>query len=48
MAAATLGWLGLEAIAWSITRFSAATPFPGIAALLPVEAPRCGHGRAAA
>ena len=36
VAAATLGWLGLEAIAWSIARFSAATPFPGIAALLPV------------
>jgi peptidoglycan/LPS O-acetylase OafA/YrhL len=36
MVAATLGWLGLEAIAWSITRFSAATPFPGTAALLPV------------
>jgi peptidoglycan/LPS O-acetylase OafA/YrhL len=56
MAAATLGWLGLEAIAWSITRFSAATPFPGIAALLPVggtaavlaagcAAPRLGPGR---
>jgi peptidoglycan/LPS O-acetylase OafA/YrhL len=55
-AAATLGWLGLEAIAWSITRFSAATPFPGIAALLPVggtaavlaagcAAPRLGPGR---
>ena len=56
VAAATLGWLGLEAIAWSITRFSAATPFPGIAALLPVggtaavlaagcAAPRLGPGR---
>ena len=56
VAAATLGWLGLEAIAWSMTRFSAATPFPGIAALLPVggtaavlaagcAAPRLGPGR---
>ena len=56
VAAATLGWLGLEAIAWSITRFSAATPFPGIAALFPVggtaavlaagcAAPRLGPGR---
>jgi peptidoglycan/LPS O-acetylase OafA/YrhL len=56
VAAATLGWLGLEAIAWSIARFSAATPFPGIAALLPVggtaavlaagcAAPRLGPGR---
>jgi peptidoglycan/LPS O-acetylase OafA/YrhL len=56
VAAATLGWLGLEAIAWSITRFSAATPFPGAAALFPVggtaavlaagcAAPRLGPGR---
>jgi peptidoglycan/LPS O-acetylase OafA/YrhL len=56
VAAATLGWLGLEAIAWSMTRFSAATPFPGIAALFPVggtaavlaagcAAPRLGPGR---
>jgi peptidoglycan/LPS O-acetylase OafA/YrhL len=56
VAAATLGWLGLEAIAWSMTRFTAATPFPGIAALLPVggtaavlaagcAAPRLGPGR---
>ena len=55
VAAATLGWLGLEAIAWSMTRFSAATPFPGTAALLPVggtamvlaagcAAPRLGPG----
>src|SRR5829696_1207676 len=56
VAAATVGWLGLEAIAWSITRFSAATPFPGAAALFPVggtaavlaagcAAPRLGPGR---
>jgi peptidoglycan/LPS O-acetylase OafA/YrhL len=36
VAAATLGWLGLEAVVWSITRFDAATPFPGMAALFPV------------
>jgi len=29
VAAATLGWLGLEAMVWSITRFGPATPFPG-------------------
>jgi SGNH domain (fused to AT3 domains) len=56
VAAATLGWLGLEAVVWSITRFSAATPFPGTAALFPVggtvavlaagcAAPRLGPGR---
>ncbi len=31
-----LGWLGLAAIGYSIFRFDAATPFPGIAALVPV------------
>src|SRR5215218_2006163 len=36
LAAATLGWLGLEAILWSITRFGPSTPFPGAAALFPV------------
>jgi peptidoglycan/LPS O-acetylase OafA/YrhL len=36
MAAATLGWLGLAATLWSTARFGAATPFPGVAALLPV------------
>src|SRR5215216_7002669 len=36
LAAATLGWLGLEAILWAITRFGASTPFPGTAALFPV------------
>ena len=36
VAAATLGWLGLEAVLWSIIQFSAATPFPGTAALFPV------------
>ena len=36
VAAATLGWLGLEAMVWSITRFGPATPFPGPAALFPV------------
>jgi peptidoglycan/LPS O-acetylase OafA/YrhL len=34
--AATLGWLGLEAVLWSITQFSVSTPFPGTAALFPV------------
>ena len=36
VAAATLGWLGLEAVLWSIIQFSASTPFPGTAALFPV------------
>ena len=55
VAAATLGWLGLEAVLWSITQFSASTPFPGSAALFPVggtaavlaagcAAPRLGPG----
>jgi peptidoglycan/LPS O-acetylase OafA/YrhL len=35
-AAATLGWLGLEAVIWSITKLDPSTPFPGIAALFPV------------
>lgn len=34
--AAVLGWGGLAAVAWSVTRFSGTTPFPGLAALLPV------------
>jgi peptidoglycan/LPS O-acetylase OafA/YrhL len=33
---AAAGWLGLAGLAWSITQFSAHTPFPGTAALLPV------------
>jgi peptidoglycan/LPS O-acetylase OafA/YrhL len=36
VAAATLGWLGLEAILWSMVQFRASTPFPGTAALFPV------------
>ena len=36
LAAATLGWLGLEAILWSATRLGVSTPFPGTAALFPV------------
>ena len=36
LAAATLGWLGLEAILWSASRLGASTPFPGTAALFPV------------
>jgi peptidoglycan/LPS O-acetylase OafA/YrhL len=31
-----LGWLGLTAVGWSVVRFSSATAFPGVAALLPV------------
>jgi peptidoglycan/LPS O-acetylase OafA/YrhL len=31
-----LGWLGLSAIVWSAIAYSAATPFPGVAALVPV------------
>jgi peptidoglycan/LPS O-acetylase OafA/YrhL len=34
--AAPLGWLGLAAIAVSVVVISSATPFPGVAALLPV------------
>ncbi|WP_371495518.1 SGNH hydrolase domain-containing protein [Kitasatospora sp. NBC_00374] len=30
-----LGWAGLVAIAWSVLRYDAATPYPGWAALLP-------------
>jgi peptidoglycan/LPS O-acetylase OafA/YrhL len=32
------GWLGLAALAWSITQYSSRTPFPGVAAVLPVAA----------
>ena len=31
-----LGWAGLGAIAFSVNRFSASTPFPGTAAVIPV------------
>jgi peptidoglycan/LPS O-acetylase OafA/YrhL len=31
-----LGWLGLGMILWSVLFFTASTPFPGIAALVPV------------
>ena len=34
-AAAVVGWLGLVAIGWSVVAFTDATPFPGVAALLP-------------
>ncbi len=34
-AAAAIGWLGLAAIVYSCFAFSATTPFPGVAALLP-------------
>ena len=34
--AALLGWVGLGVIAWSVTAFTSATPFPGTAALAPV------------
>jgi peptidoglycan/LPS O-acetylase OafA/YrhL len=36
VAAAVLGWLGLEAILWSATQLGGSTPFPGTAALFPV------------
>jgi peptidoglycan/LPS O-acetylase OafA/YrhL len=36
VAAATLGWLGLEAVVWAITHFGASTRFPGTAALFPI------------
>lgn len=32
----TLAWAGLAAVAWSVVRFDASTPFPGAAALVPV------------
>jgi peptidoglycan/LPS O-acetylase OafA/YrhL len=35
-AARVLGWLGLAAVAWAATQLSAATPYPGLAALIPV------------
>ncbi len=34
--AALAGWVGIGAIAWAVTRFTASTPFPGTAALVPV------------
>ena len=34
--AAALGWAGLVAVAVAVTRFGNSTPYPGIAALLPV------------
>ena len=36
LAAASVGWLGLEAVVWSVVRLGPATPFPGTAALFPV------------
>ena len=36
IAAALVGWAGIGAIAWAVTRFTSATPFPGTSALVPV------------
>jgi peptidoglycan/LPS O-acetylase OafA/YrhL len=55
VAAVTLGWLGLEAVVWSIAKLNPSTPFPGMVALFPVggtaaviaagcAAPRLGPG----
>jgi peptidoglycan/LPS O-acetylase OafA/YrhL len=35
-AAGVLGWAGLAAVGWALATFSAQTPFPGPAALIPV------------
>ncbi|HSS09128.1 MAG TPA: acyltransferase family protein [Acidimicrobiales bacterium] len=35
-ASVILGWAGIAAILWSVTRLSGSTPFPGRAALIPV------------
>jgi len=34
--AAALGWLGLVAVVWAVTRLSESTPYPGTAGLVPV------------
>jgi peptidoglycan/LPS O-acetylase OafA/YrhL len=36
LVAATVGWLGLEAVVWSVADLGPSTPFPGTAALFPV------------
>ncbi len=39
--AAAIGWVGLAAIVYSAIAFNAATPFPGVAALLPTLGTAC-------
>ncbi len=43
--ARVVGWAGLLAVAWATTRLSAATPYPGLATVIPVGKHRGRHRR---